>query len=229
MFTPPSVRSAPISLSPTAEGQVYGLFAVAMALTAVGVFLGMSFLPQLFALRFVLLLAQLGIVFTAGWWSRVSPLNALLFGLVPLFSGLTLAPFLLYVTTAYTNGFSILLNALLSTATMALAAAVFARSTRIDLSTWQRGLLFALLGFLAFALVQAFVPALRVGSWEILFSAAGIVLFSVFTAVDIQRIQRSGGLGASPFLLALSLYLDIYNLFLSVLRLMLAVSGNRRN
>ena len=42
-------------------------------------------------------------------------------------------------------------------------------------------------------------------------------------AYDIQRIQHLSRLGASPFLMALSLYLDIYNLFLYVLRFMLAI------
>ncbi len=38
----------------------------------------------------------------------------------------------------------------------------------------------------------------------------------------------TGSLGANPFLLALSLYLDIFNLFLSVLRFMSVLSGERR-
>jgi FtsH-binding integral membrane protein len=54
------------------------------------------------------------------------------------------------------------------------------------------------------------------------------VIFALFTAVDIQRVKMLGRYGANPFLLALSLYLDIFNLFLYILRFMLALSGDRR-
>ena len=43
-----------------------------------------------------------------------------------------------------------------------------------------------------------------------------------------QRIESQGRMGANPFMLALSLYLDIFNLFLFILRFMTALSGNRR-
>ena len=63
---------------------------------------------------------------------------------------------------------------------------------------------------------------------EMIISAVGIVVFGMFLAYDIQRLRRGTAMGESPFLLALSLYLDIFNLFLYVLRFMLAVSGRRR-
>jgi uncharacterized protein len=229
MYSSTPVRTAPIALSPSVEGQVYALFALAVGLTAVGVFLGIQFVSTLFAWQMPLLIAELALVFTAGWWSRQAPLNYLLFALFPIFSGLTVTPFLLYVTTAYANGFSILLNALASTALMAGAAAVFARSTRIQLSAYGRVLLFGVIGLLIMGLLQVFIPSLRGGLTEILVSGAGIAIFAAFLAFDIQRIQRQSQTGDNAFLLALSLYLDIYNLFLYVIRFMLAISGNSRN
>ena len=126
------------------------------------------------------------------------------------------------------NGASILLNALISTALMALAVAVFARTTSWNLSGMGRFLFFALVGLLCFAVLQIFVPGLRVPQAEMIFSGIGVLIFAGFTAYDLQRIQAMGRVGVSPFLMALSLYLDIFNLFLYILRFMLAVSGNRR-
>ena len=85
-----------------------------------------------------------------------------------------------------------------------------------------------LIGLIVIALLQLFVPSLRTGGMEIVISGIGVVLFAAFTAYDVQRVQALGRLGANPFLLALSLYLDIFNLFLYVLRFMLALSGDRR-
>lgn len=226
-----TVRSTPIVLSSSVEGMVYGLFALAVGLTATGVFVGMQYASTLLTsgMYMFLMIAELAIVFTSRWWANRSPLNVILFFLFPFFSGITLTPFILMVSTGYVNGNAILLNALAATTFMAGAAAVFARTTKWNLGMMGRGLLFALLGFLGIAILQLFIPALRTTQGEMLISGAGVLLFAVFTAYDIQRIQRMSVEGASPFLMALSLYLDIYNLFLMVVRFMLAVSGNRRD
>ena len=230
MDTFSSVRSSPISLSHSVESQVYGYFALAMALTLLGTYLGVHYATQLLGGGFLILfvIAELAIVLTSRWWAESSPLNVVLFGLFPLLSGITITPYILMVLTGYANGASILLNALASTVFMAGAAAVFARTTRWNLGGMAKVLLLGILGLLFVGLLQAFFPGLRGGTVEIVVSAAGVVLFALFTAFDLQRIAAMGRAGANPFLLALSLYLDIFNLFLYVLRFMLAISGNRR-
>lgn len=227
MYSTPA-SSAPITISNATESRVYALFGLALALTVAGVYLGMLYVEPLFAWRFPLLIAQLAIVFTSAWWAERSPLNGILFGIFPFTSGLTLAPFLLYVTTQYVNGFSILLNALAATTCMVAAAAVFARTTRWNLDALSRPLMLALLGLFGLMILQVFVPALRSTFMELLLSGAGVVLFAIYTAVSLQRIQNLSRFGVNPFLMALSLYLDIYNLFMFVLRFMLSLSGDRR-
>jgi uncharacterized protein len=224
-------QSQPLTLSRTSEMQVYGLFALAMGITAIGVYSGSFYATTIFrsGTHFVLLLAELGIVFTARLWMEKTPLNYLLFGLFPLLSGITIAPYLWYVSQNYANGNAILLNALTATVFMTAAAALFARTTSIDLSGMGRFLLFAVLGLIGFALLQIFIPALRQSvGFEMGLSAAGIVIFAAFTAYDIQRVQHLSAHGANPFMLALSLYLDIFNLFLYILRFMVAMGGNHR-
>ena len=224
------VQSQPITLNQSVEAQVYGLFALAMGLTVLGVMIGIQYAPTLLTtgLHFFFLFAELGLIFTAGLWMNKSPLNYLLFGLFPILSGFTITPYILYVLASYSNGSSILINALSATGFMAASAAVFARTTKWNLGVMGKALFFAIIGLILVGLLQFFVPSLRTTQFELVLSGAGVVIFALFTAYDLQRIQRLGRMGAHPMMLALSLYLDIFNLFLYILRFMLAFSGNRR-
>ena len=209
----------------------YLLVALALLVTVVGVFTGATFALPILASGwiFLLFIAELVLIFTAQTWSRNPPLNYVLFLTFPFLSGLTITPFLLSVVGGYVNGASILLNATISTMLLTLAAAVFARTTTMNLNaTIGRFLFQSLIGLLVFGLLQIFIPALRGSSFEVVLSGVGIVTFSLFLAVDMQRLAASGRFSNSPFLLALSLYLDIFNLFLYVVRFMLAMSGQRR-
>src|SRR3990167_5366314 len=125
------IRSRPLVIGASTEAQVYGLFALAMGLTVLGVYGGMQFFTVLFGsgLVWLLVIAEFGIILTSGLWMDRSPLNYVLFGIFPLLSGLTITPFILHVLTGYANGGAILVNALLSTTFMGLAACVFARTT----------------------------------------------------------------------------------------------------
>lgn len=226
----PTTGVSSSALRPALMSQAYGLLALSLVLTIVGVMAGATVALPLVTSGwiFALLIAELVLVWTAPDWSRNAPLNYVLFALFPLFSGLVVTPFIMMVLAEYANGASILLNALIATTLLTGAAAVYARSTPKDLaSTMGRALLHALIGLIIFGLLQIFIPALQGQAVEMLASGAGIVIFALFLAVDMQRLLRRGDLH-SPFLLALSLYLDIFNLFLYVVRFMLAVSGRRR-
>ena len=225
-----TTRSQPLVIGNSTEAAVYSLFALAMGLTVGGVFLGMMFAKDLLAsgMQIMFVIAELAIIFSSRLWMNRSPLNILLFVLFPVLSGLTVTPYLLMVLSGYENGSAILFNALVATTFMAFAAAVFARTTRFNLSVFARALLFAVLGLIGLSILQIFFVSLRTPAFELMISGLGIAVFAVFTAFDLQRIQEQGRMGANPFMLALSLYLDIFNLFLYVLRFMIALSGNRR-
>jgi len=225
-----TTHSRPITLTQSTEAQVYGLFAVAMGLTVLGVYTGMHFIDLIMTsgIHILFLIIQLGIILSARLWVNKSPLNYVLFGVLPLFSGLMITPFILYVLTGYANGGTILVNALSATGFMAASAAVFAKTTSWNMGVMGKALFFALIGLIGFGLLQFFVPSLRTTQMEMAISGIGIVVFALFTAYDIQRIAHLGKVGANPFILAISLYLDIFNLFLYILRFMLMLSGNRR-
>ncbi len=223
--------SGPLTLSRSGLSQVYGLVALAMGLTVVGVYAGMTFAVPIISSGWVylLLLVELGIVLTARTWMHNSPLNYVLFAAFPLLSGLTVTPFLMSVLVGYANGAAILMNAAIATTLLSAAATVFALTTPKDLSPLAGGLVLGVIGLIVFGLLQVFIPSLRTGTMELVVSGAGVAIFGLFLAYDVQRVQRMSGTGASPFMLALSLYLDIFNLFLYVVRFMIAISGNRRS
>ncbi len=202
-----------------------------MLLTLVGVFVGATFAISIVTSgwMFGLFFLQIVLIFTANAWSRTAPLNVVLFLAFPFISGLTITPFLMSVLASYVNGATILLNATIATTLLTAAAAVFARTTVMDLSAVVGRFVFqSLIGLIGFGILQIFIPSLRGGGFEVLLSCVGIVTFSLFLSMDIQRLARSPRVDGSPFLLALSLYLDIFNLFLYVVRFMLAFSGQRR-
>ncbi len=221
-------RSSPLSTSELSSA--YWLVALALLVSAAGVFVGAAFaLPILVSgWIFVLFIAEIILIISAPVWSRNAPLNYILFFAFPFISGLTITPFLLSVVASYVNGATILLNATIATTFLTLAAGVFARSTTMNIGhSIGRFLFQSLIGLIVFGLLQIFIPSLRGSSFEVVVSGFGIIIFSLFLAWDMQRLAMSEK-GSSPFLLALSLYLDIFNLFLYVVRFMLAMSGNRR-
>jgi modulator of FtsH protease len=222
-------QSRPLTVSSSTESLTYILFAIAIALTAVGFYVGGIYASYLtgMGLHMVFLVVQLAILVTSGWWSKISPLNMILFAVFPILSGIAIAPFISSVMIGYSNGPAIVVNALSGTAFMALAAGVFAKTTSLNLGVIGKALFLGLLGIIGLYILQFFVPALRTDFAQMLISGFGIVLFAAFIAYDVQRIQRMGAMGASPFSMALSLYLSIYNLFTSVLRFMLVMSGDR--
>ncbi len=222
-------RSAPLSQASAGMSQAYGLFAFAMLLTAGGIFLGFAFSSAILTsgMFIGLMFAELALIFSARWWSKSSPMNIVLFALFPLISGITVVPLLMQILGAYVNGPSIILNAALSTVFLSAGAAIFALTTSRDLRGIGGFLFMALIGLLGFSLLQIFVSSLRGDVIEVIISGIGVILFALFLAYDVQRLQRSSQ-GLNPFLLALSLYLDIFNLFLFILRLMSILGGERR-
>jgi FtsH-binding integral membrane protein len=228
-FSPAS--DAPLTIDSSTESKVYGFTALALVLTLVGIYAGMQFALQLLStgMHVVFLLLQLGLVLTSRMWIQRSPVNMVLFVLFPILSGITVTPYILYVLMSYANGATILLNAVGASVCMCLAAAVLPRATG-----WQMGpavgraLFISLIGLIVLGLVQVFVPSLRGGPMELLLSGTGIVTFGLYTAYDLQRMRTLALQGVHPLILALQLYLDIFNLILSIIRFMTAASGRRK-
>ena len=213
------------TIEPTFFGKVMTFFALAILSSAAGTFVTYNYFIQYFVqspwLFYLLFAVELVIIFTSRIWSTKAPLNRILFAAFTFITGVTLAP-LLTLLASTPEGAVILTKALVATGLMFGATAIFGWTTRIDLSGLRGFLLMTLIGMIVVGVVGMFLPWNY--TFEIDYSGIGVVLFSAFTMYDFQQIKRYP---QDRYIdAALHLYLDIFNLFLYILRLLMAL--NRR-
>ena len=85
---------------------------------------------------------------------------------------------------------------------------------RRDLSSWGRTLFWALLALIVFGIVAIFVS---IPNENIIWSVAGLGIFGAYTIYDFNRLRRTSDQDAP--LIAASIFLDIFNVFLFFLNL----------
>src|SRR5579883_2315970 len=185
-------------------GQVLGITAVGLLITAVGAyfFQGIGYGVGLAALiaGFLLLIA---INATRG--NEVVSLG--LFYAFTLLEGIGLAPTIHNYVAAFGPG--IVVDAAATTGLGMLAMACVVYATGLDLRRFSGYMFLALMG-----LVSAFTHWVHptVYSWAVL------AIFTVLVLIDFARI-RAGGDGFTPVQLAVQIYLDAINIFLALLQL----------
>ena len=112
------------------------------------------------------------------------------------------------------------------TAVICVSLTIFAWQTKIDFTLWSGALFIALIVFMLCGIIMAFVP--RDSMMQIVYSGLGALLFSFFLLIDTQMIVggvRSVQISPEEYILAvITLYLDILNIFLYILRI---VNGSR--
>jgi len=108
-----------------------------------------------------------------------------------------------------------------ATALFIAAFGAYGYATRRDLSLIGRLSFFALLGLIVFGLVMVFVS---IPAGDLIYAVLGLVIFAGYTMYDFQRLRRTTELQAAP-LLAASIFLDVFNVFL----LLLSLLGGGRN
>jgi FtsH-binding integral membrane protein len=117
--------------------------------------------------------------------------------------------------------------AFLSASAIFGGAALYGAVTKRSLAGIGGALTMGLFGLIGATVVNLFLPN---GTFGWIISVGGVLLFTVFTAYDVQRIQTgalvamTGSVEKAAVIGALRLYLDFVNLFLFLLRLM----GGRR-
>jgi FtsH-binding integral membrane protein len=191
-------------------GQVMGYVAVTVGFTALGAYLGRDLSGGTGLLLFI---GAFGCIFglnIAAAKGREQLAIGLLFGL-GLLLGLAVAP----VIADYANADpAALWQAAGITAAFVAACGAYGYATRRDLSSWARTLFWALLALIAFGIVTIFVS---IPNGNVIYSVLGLVIFGGFTIFDFNRLRR--GTSQSAVVIAASIFLDIFNVFLLVLNL----------
>lgn len=202
--------------------KVFFYFGLAILASAAGTFVGLTYFAEFFLanpmLMWALFALELGLVFTARWWSERRPINYVLFMAFAFITGVTIVPLLALFLVEF--GPTIIVKALLATTLMFAGTAIFGWTTKKNLSGLRGFLWIGLIGMIVVSLIGIFVPWSN--TFEMVFAGFGVILFSAYTMYDIQKIKSFPGM--SPMEAALGLYLDIFNLFIFILRLMGAAS-----
>lgn len=207
--------------------RVFGFMALALAITA-GTAYYVSTVPAIF-LRFqqqpmtllgLFLLQIMFVIILSFFIDRLPTAVAiLLFLLYAVSLGFTLSLiFLVFIRASIYSTF-------LVTAAMFGAMALYGYFTRADLTTIGNMSIMALFGLIIGLLVNMF---LRSAMMDYILSAIGVIIFTLLTAYDVQKIKRLAQqlmadretMNKVAVLGALTLYLDFINLFLFLLRFM---------
>ena len=137
------------------------------------------------------------------------------------FMGLMLAR-LLAVILGFKNGTSLIMTAFGGTAVVFLGMATLATVIKRDLSNMGKFLFVGALILLAAGLVNIFVQS---SALMMTLSVLAIVVFSGFMLFDIKRVIDGGE--TNYISATLAIYLDIYNVFQSLLAILGIVGGER--
>ena len=161
--------------------------------------------------------AELGLVFVASSMAaKNSPAALPVFLIYSVLNGFTLS----FVVAFYTPG--TVLSAFVSSALHFFVMAAIGIFTKKDLSGMGRALMAALVGLIIAMIVNIFLAS---GFFDYMISIAMVLVFSGLIAWDNQKIryvyEQSRGQVATGWVIsmALSIYLDFINLFLSILRI----------
>lgn len=161
--------------------------------------------------------AELGLVFVASSMAaKNSPAALPVFLVYSLLNGFTLS----FVVAFYTPG--TVLSAFVSSALLFFVMAAIGIFTKKDLSGMGRALMAALVGLIIAMVVNLFLAN---SFFDYMISVAMVLVFSGLIAWDNQKIryvyEQSRGQVATGWVIsmALSIYLDFINLFLSILRI----------
>jgi modulator of FtsH protease len=224
MFHPKKAQHAEVmgkNYSMTFFGKVMTFFALAILASLAGTYVTFNYWLGYFFLKpwlmYALFGAELLIILTSRLWSQRSPLNKIMFALFAFITGMTVAPLIAVVAASY-GGVMIIMKALLATILTFTAAAIFGWTTHFNLSGMRGFLVIGLIGLIITGVLGFFFP--WGNTMELVYSGGGVLLFTGFIMYDFQRLKK---FPENMYIeAALSLYLDIFNLFLFMLRLMLA-------
>lgn len=203
----------------------YFLLALTMVPTVlgalVGVQAGFSFLAGSPVIGFLLFL---GIAWGFMWGierNKNSGLGvALLLGFT-FFMGLMLSG-MLRVALGFSNGGTLIALAAGGTGAIFVTLAGIASTSKRDFSNLGKFLFAGMILILVAALANAFfqIPIL-----SLVISALAVVIFSAYILFDINSIVRGGE--TNYISATLKVYLDIYNVFVNLLSLLMAFTGQR--
>ena len=221
--------ATPIGTIATEQNKVlrntYMMLSLTMIPTVIGAFIGMSmnfsFMAASPIMSSLLMFgAMMGMMFA------VSALRNSIWGIAALFgftllAGVLLGP-ILQMALHLKNGAQLIGMAAGGTGIIFFSLATIATVTKKDFSFMGKFLFIGLILLIVASLANLFfqIPAL-----SLTISAIGVLIFSAYILYDVSRIVNGGE--TNYVMATLGLFLSISNLFISLLQLLMAFSGER--
>jgi len=203
----------------------YALLGFSLIPTLIGALMGMSmnfgFAAQSPILFFIVTLGAMFGMFYLIRANRNSSLGVVFLLGLTFLMGILLGP-ILQVAFSLSNGGQIVGLAAGGTATIFLVLAGIATTSKRDFSFMGKFLMIGLLLLILAMVVNIFfqIPAMSLA-----ISSIAVLIFSGFILYDVNSIVRGGE--TNYIMATLALYLNIYNLFVHLLHLLMALMGNR--
>lgn len=202
----------------------YALLGLTMIPTVIGAFFGMSLNFSIAAQHpFIFSIGAMAVIF--GMFAAISANRNSSLGVVLLLGltfvlGLMLGPILQHALQLR-NGAQIVGLAAGGTGIILLTLAGIATTTKKDFSFMGKFLLVGIILLIVASLANIFfqIPAMALA-----LSGVGVILFSGFILYDVSRIVNGGE--TNYVMATLSLYMSIYNLFTSLLQLLMGLMGS---
>lgn len=192
----------------------YQLFAGSLLAATAGAYIGLDMVSAIASWYWGLVILEFVLLFGLFAVKNKPGINlAVLFGFT-FVSGLTLTP-LLSTVFNMPGGASIVAQAFLMTSVAFGGISMFALTTKRDFSGMGKMLFIALIILVVGSISNIFIqaPLLQLG-----IAMVGAVLFSAFILYDTQQIIKGGY--STPIEAAIALYLDFFNLFISLLQIL---------
>ena len=203
----------------------YMMLGLTMIPTVIGAFVGMSINFSFMALHpFIGALAMFAVMM--GLLFAVTKLRDSVWGIVALLgftfvAGVFLGP-ILQVALHLRNGGQLIGMAAGGTGLIFLSLATIATVTKKDFSFMGKFLFIGLIMLVIASLANAFF---QVPVMSLVISAVAIMIFSAYILFDVSQIVHGGE--TNYVMATLTLYLDIYNIFVNLLSLLMAFTGEK--
>jgi modulator of FtsH protease len=201
----------------------YALLGLTLIPTVIGAMMGMS-MNFVFAQQhpFIFAIGALAVIY--GMFAAIAANRNSSFGVVLLLGltfllGLMLGPILQHALHMR-NGAQIVGLAAGGTGIIFLTLAGIATTTKKDFSFMGKFLMVGIILLIVASLANIF---LQIPAMALALSAIGVLLFSGFILFDVSRIVNGGE--TNYIMATLSLYMSIYNLFTSLLQLLMGLMG----
>ncbi|QIX00090.1 hypothetical protein AMS68_005607 [Peltaster fructicola] len=168
-------------------------------------------------MMWVSLFGAIGTLLATYWQRKRYPMNLVLLGAFTALEAYSIS-----VITSFYNA-RIVLMALALTLGIFVFLSLFACQTKYDFTSWIPYMGVALWGLILFGFMYIFLPKSHTS--ELIYGLVIAVVFSGYILIDTQLIIRHYHV-EEEIAAAISLYLDILNLFLAILRILNSQQNN---